>query len=314
MKSQIKKLIDDSNSILLLTHESPDGDAIGSVLAFYHYLTAINKNVDMVVIDVPKVFEFLPSIDKIVDNVSKKYDLGIVVDCAAKERIGQKNNLFNMCKKTICIDHHFSNTNYCDINYVAGDISSCCQVIYYLFKDYDINISTGIGEALITGMLTDTNGFRNNNVSSETYSMASELLNAGVNISDIYDRVLCKKTMSRYNLMKIAMDRLEFLSDGKIAFTYIMKDDFNNVGAIIGEHEGIVDIGRSIDGVMVSIFIREDDGYTVSLRSTGTVDVSKIALSLDGGGHMMAAGCKLYGSFEEVKETIINKTKKELFK
>lgn len=310
MKNQIKNLIDESNSILLLTHESPDGDAVGSVLAFYHYLISINKNVDMVILDVPKVFEFLPSIDKIVDNVNREYDLGIVFDCASRERIGQNDSLFSNCKKTICIDHHFSNTNYCDVNYVMGEISSCCQVIYYLFKDFNIDISTEIGESLVVGMLTDTNGFRNDNVSGDTYKMASELLSIGVNISDIYDKVLCKKTMARYNLMKIAMDRLEFLCDGKIAYTYIMEDDFKKVGAVIGEHEGIVDIGRSIDGVEVSVLIREDNGYTISLRSTGNVDVSKIALALDGGGHKMASGCKLYGSLEETKETIISEIKK----
>ena len=84
MKNQIKDLIDNSNSILLLTHESPDGDAVGSVLAIYHYLTSINKNVDMVILDVPKIFEFLPSINKVVDNVNCEYDLGIVVDCASR--------------------------------------------------------------------------------------------------------------------------------------------------------------------------------------------------------------------------------------
>ena len=95
MKKQIKKMIDDSNSILLLTHENPDGDAIGSVLSFYHYLISINKSVDMVVLDIPKVFDFLPSIDKVVDNTNSNYDLGIILDCASKERIGQNDILFN---------------------------------------------------------------------------------------------------------------------------------------------------------------------------------------------------------------------------
>lgn len=310
MRDKILDEISKSNSILLLTHESPDGDAIGSVLAFYHYLLSINKSVHMVILDMPQIFNFLPAIDRVVDNALGCFDLGIVLDCASRERIGQLDDLFSQCKRTISIDHHMSNTNYCDLNLVEGNVSSCCQVIYYLFKDWNINITKEIGESLISGVLTDTNGFGINSVDTETYKLAAEMMDLGVNIHSIYNRVLCKKTMSQYELMRIAMDRLEFLYNGKIAFTYILKDDFNKVGAITGEHEGIVDIGRSIDGVEVSIFLREDNGFTVSLRSTGSVDVSKIAASIGGGGHFMASGGKLVGTLEEVKEKIINETKK----
>ena len=310
MRSKILDEIGESNSILLLTHESPDGDAIGSVLAFYHYLTSINKSVHMVILDMPKIFGFLPSIDKVVDNVDSNFDLGIVLDCASRERIGQVDDLFSRCNKTIGVDHHISNTNYCDLNLVEGNVSSCCQVIYYLFKDCNINITKEIGEVLISGVLTDTNGFGINSVDTKTHKLAAELMDLGVNIHSIYDKVLCRRTMSQYELMRIAMDRLEFLCDGKIAFTFVLNEDFNKVNAVTGEHEGIVDIGRSIDGVEVSIFLREDNGFTVSLRSTGSVDVSKIAASIGGGGHFMASGGKLFGTLEEAKEKIINETMK----
>ena len=313
MRSKILDEISKSNSILLLTHESPDGDAIGSVLAFYHYLSSINKSVHMVILDMPKIFNFLPSIDRAVDNSLGDFDLGIILDCASRDRIGQLDDLFSRCRKTICIDHHMSNTNYCDLNLVEGNISSCCQLIYYLFKDWNVNITKDIGESLIIGVLTDTNGFGINSVDTKTYKLASELMDLGVDIHSLYDKVLCKRTLPQYELMRIAMDRLEFLYDGKIAFTYVLKEDFNKVNAVTGEHEGIVDIGRSIEGVEVSIFLREDNGFTISLRSTGSVDVSKIAASIGGGGHFMASGGKLTGTLEEVKEKIINETKKVMF-
>lgn len=312
MKSKIWNEIDKSNSVLLLTHEDPDGDAIGSVLAFYHFLTSINKTVDMVVLKIPKLFNFLPSIDRVVDTISKEYDLGIVLDCANEERIGQKEDLLSRCKKTVCIDHHVSNTNYCDLNFVRGDISSCCQVIYYLFKDWNISFNKEIGESLISGVITDTNGFANCNVDSETFNLAADLRDLDIDIHSIYQKVLCTKTMPQYELMKRGMDRLEFLCDGKIAFTYVLKKDFDELGATIGDHEGIVDIGRNIDGVLVSAFIRENDGWTISLRSTGRVDVNKIASLFGGGGHSMAAGAKIDGSFEEVKERLIDEIKKVL--
>ena len=310
MRSKIKNLIDSSNSILLLTHQSPDGDAIGSLLGMYHYLISINKTVDMIALDIPKVFDILPSINKIVDTTDKEYDLGIVVDCATRERISQNEDLLSRCKNTICIDHHISNTKYCDINYIDGNVSSCSQVIYFLLKDFGVSFNKEMGESLISGVLTDTNGFGINTVNSDTFNMAAELSDFGIDIHNLYDKLLCKKSMSQYKLMQIGMQRLEFLCDGKIAFTYILKEDFENVGAVIGEHEGIVDIGRNIEGIEVSVFVREDNGWRVSLRSTGIVDVNKVASAIGGGGHTMAAGGTLKGTLEETKERLIDEIKK----
>lgn len=310
MRSKIFDLIKESNSILLLTHENPDGDAIGSVLAFYHYLKSINKSVDMVILNIPKVFSFLPSIDRVVDNTDKEYDLGIVLDCATRDRIAQREDLFSRCKNTVVIDHHVSNTNYGNLNMVEGNVSSCCQVVYYLFKDWNVSISREIAEALISGVLTDTIGFATNTVDADTFRMAADISELGINIYDIYNKILNTKSLAQYKLNKVAMDRLEFFCDGKIAYTYILENDFTKFDAVVGDHEGIVNIGRYIDGVLVSVFIREDNGWNISLRSTGSVDVSKIALVFNGGGHFMAAGAKVNGTLEETKENIINEIKK----
>lgn len=312
MKKQIKKLIDDNESILLLTHIRPDGDAVGSVLAFYNYLLTLNKDVDMVVIDAPETFSFLPGYNNIKVTSNKKYDLGIILDCANLDRVGQNEDLLSKCKYTIVIDHHISNTKYGDINYVCGNISSCCQVVYDFFKENDIELSYDIAIALASGMITDTNGFRNDNIDSNTFLMAADLLKYDINFHKVYEAVLFNKTISKHNLMKIALDRLEFLHNGKIAFTYLLKEDFENVGAKLGEHEGIVDIGRSIEGVEVSVFVRENDGFTISLRSTGSVDVNKVAMGFGGGGHKMAAGGQIDKSLQETKEIIINEIKKVL--
>ena len=165
---------------------------------------------------------------------------------------------------------------------------------------------------MIAGLLTDTNGFSINSVDSNTYKMAAELNDLNINIYNIYNKVLCVKSMSQYDLMKIAMERLEFLFDGKVAYTYILKDDFERVGAEDGDHEGIVNIGRNIEGVEVSLFIRENDGWSISLRSTGSVDVNKIAAAVGGGGHFMAASGKTTCSLEETKAVLINEIEKAL--
>ena len=310
MKNKIYELIEKSNSILLLTHKDPDGDAIGSVLAFYHFLTSINKSVDMILSNIPKTFDFLPSINKAVDNTDKNYDLGIVLDCASKERILQNDNLLNKCKQIVVIDHHISNSKYGNINLVEGNVSSCCQVVYYLLKEWNETISMEIGESIISGVLTDTNGFSNNNVDSDTYRLAAELIDLGIDVHTIYNKVILIRSMPQYQLMKIALDRLEFFCDGKIAYTYILNDDYEKVEASIGDHEGIVNIGRNIDGVEVSVCIRENNGWSISLRSTGNVDVCKIALALGGAGHFMAAGAKVAGNLEDVRNKVIEEIKK----
>lgn len=314
MKNKIWKLINESNSILVIAHESPDGDAIGSLMAFYHMLKNLNKNVDAIVPEMPETFEYLDKIDEIKTKSNISYDLAIVIDCASESRIGQINNEFARCKKNVIIDHHISNQMYGDINYVMGNISSCCQVIYYLFKEWNVNITKEIGEALITGALTDSNGFRNSDVDKNTFLMAAELMDKGIDVPRIYYLAISKKSMAQYLLMKMTLDRLELLEDGKIAFSYISHEDMENVGAKQGDHEGLVDLGRNIGGVEVSVFMREDDIYRISLRSNGLVDVNEIAKKFGGGGHKMAAGIKIEGSFKETKEKVLNEIIKELRK
>lgn len=312
MKSSILNLIKESNSIVLLSHESPDGDAIGSLMGFYHMLSTMGKNVTVVVPKVPKSYMYLNSIDKIVEDSSDKFDLGIVVDCANKERLGQISDIFSNCKKSIAIDHHASNKNYCDINYVEDNTSACCQVIYYLFKEWNISIDKNIGEALCTGLLTDTMGFRNNNVDKNSFLMAADMLDLGIDLYSLYYNVLSKKTLPKYLLMKMVLDRMEILGDGKIAFSYLSLEDFGNVGALPGDHEGLVELGRNIDGVEVSIFMREDDGYRISFRSAGKVNVNEIASNFGGGGHKMAAGARVFADFKETKDKLIKETMRVL--
>ena len=308
--NDILELIKKSNSILLLTHEHPDGDAIGSIMAVYHFLIDINKSVDIVVPEIPPVFNFMTSINKIVDKSDKEYDLAIVLDCSKEERIGQNNGEFLRCSEIINIDHHVINSGYGTINHVEADVSSCCQVLYYLFKKWNVSFTKEISEALIVGLLTDTSGFANDNLYKNSFEMVAELFD-NVNFHEIYYNVLSKKSMAQFSLMKLVTSRLEFFENGKIAFSYITKKDLIDAGAKLGDHEGLVDIGRNIEGVEVSIFIREDDGYRVSFRSNGMINVNNIASRLGGGGHTLAAGTTIDRNFEETKDIVIIETKKE---
>lgn len=310
MKSKIKELIESSKSIGLLAHENPDGDAIGSLIAFYLILRDMNKDVEVIASKIPERFKYLEDIDKIVDNSQKNFDLVIVLDCASKKRIGQIDNIVDRASQVIVIDHHVSNTLYGDINYIEGNTSSCAQVLYYLFKEWKWNINKECGKALMTGVLTDTSGFKNDNVDKNTYLMAAEMLDVGIDIYNLQREVLTIVTKPQLELKRIALDRLEFFDNGKIAFSYVTKKDMDSVGAMVGDHEGLVEIGRDIIGVEVSIFMREDEGFKISLRSNGSVKVNEIAEFFDGGGHEMAAGLNMDKNLEDAKNDIIRETMK----
>lgn len=310
MKEKIFDVINSSQTIALFAHKNPDGDAIGSVLAFYEMLSIAGKDVDMIMTDIPPIFNYLSNLDLVKDSSQKEYDLAIVLDCANRERIGQNSDVFANCRTSIAIDHHITNTNFCEINYIEPNAPACAQVIYYLFKNMNIEITKDMGYDIATGIITDTNGYRNNNVDAKTFKLSAELLEMGVDIHSIYYNVLCKKTKTQQSLIKMACDRLEFFCDGKIAFSYISHEDMENIGAKLGDHEGLVDIGRNVEGVIVSVFMREDDGYKVSFRSNGTVNVNEIASVFGGGGHLMAAGAKINLSFKEAKDAVINEISK----
>lgn len=306
-------IIDESESIVLLTHENPDGDAIGSTLALYNYLTSLGKSVDMIIPDIPYIYKDLININNAILNTNKEYDLGIILDCATKERIGANSDVFGRCNTTIVIDHHISNTKYGDINIVDGENPATCQLLYEIFSKYEIHFARNSLIPLTVGIITDTGGFQNSNTNSNTFNIMSILMKNGIDIPSLYRTYFTSLSREQFNLHRIARDRLEFFCDDKVAFTYITLEDFEKTKAPVGSHEGIVDIGRNINGVEVSIFAREcDNGYRVSLRSKDYVDVSKVASAFDGGGHIRAAGCLVKKKIKETKETLINEVEKHI--
>ncbi len=308
---EIKK----AESIVVLTHETPDGDAIGSSLAMYNALKQIGKNVDVIIPECPRNFNFLTGYNEIKkEGKITNYDLAITVDCATIERLNGWQDYFDRANATINIDHHTKNGMFADYNYVNPASPACAQILIIVLEALNIKINKEIGECLLTGIITDTGGFKYQGVSSETFQFVAWLMQAGVNVSNVYKKALQIKTKSSFELEKIAMNRLEFLEDGKIAFTYITKQDEISVNAEPGDHEGIVEKGRDVEGVEVSAFLRqiEDKTYKVSLRANDYVNVSDVAMVFGGGGHVKAAGCKINGTPEQIKTTLVKVIKKHI--
>lgn len=311
----IKEEIKNAGKIVILTHESPDGDAIGSSLAMYNALKQLNKQVDLIIPEYPETFNFLEGAEEIKKQgqEDEKYDLAIALDAADIKRLNGFAKYFENAKVTINIDHHGSNKMFADYNFVNPDAPACCQILILVLEYLGVDITKEIGTCLIAGIITDTGGFKYSGTSKETFEFTSWLLSIGVNVSEVYRKVLEVRTKGNFALTKLAIDRLELLEDGKIAFTYITKEDEKNVNAKNGDHDGLVDIGRTIEGVEVSILLREADGFFKgSLRSNEYVNVSDVCMMFGGGGHVRAAGCSIHLPLEEAKEKIINEVKKHL--
>ena len=310
----IIEIIKKANKIGIFTHISPDGDAIGSSLSLYLGLKALKKEVEIITDEYSKCFNFLPQLENIKRETTEKYDLAIALDCATRPRLYDPKSAFDNAIITASIDHHASNTYYAKYNYVEGTSPAAAKTLVKVLKRLEIPLTKEIGDCLMTGIITDTGGFRYDTVDDETFEFAAQMLDLGVNISDIYYRTFDVKSKPQFLLSSIATNRLSFHSSDKIAVTYITLKDFKEVKANAGDHEGIVNIGRNIEGVEVSIFLREveNDFYRVSLRSNNYVDVSEIAATFSGGGHSKAAGCDMHNNLETSIKKLVKETNKYL--
>ncbi len=310
----ILEQINQAEKIVILTHENPDGDAVGSSLAMYHALKAYGKSPDLIIPEHPRVFDCLPGINEIkTQSDIEHYDLAISLDCATIKMLNGFSKYFENAKVKVCIDHHSTNTMFGDYNYVNPAAPACAQILLVVLEYFGIEITKEIGTCILAGIITDTGGFKYQGVTAETFEFVAWLLNKGVDVSKVYRQVLQTKTKSNFELNRIASDRIEFFENGKIAYTYITKEDEEKVNAENGDHEGIVEIGRDIEGVEVSVFIcQTSKGCKISLRSNDYVNVSDACMVFGGGGHPRAAGCTIQGTIEQAKEKVLKEVSRLL--
>lgn len=303
----IKEEIEKAKDIVILTHESPDGDAVGSALAMYLTLKKLGKEVDVIIPEYSDIFNFLPGADQIKkQGKDTPYSLAISVDVSGIKRMNGFSNYFEDAKTKIQIDHHEANDMFADYNFVNPASPACAQNLILIIEKLGVEIDKEIGTCLLTGIITDTGGFKYEGVSAETFEFTSWLLTKGVDVSDVYKRVLQVKSKANFLLRKLIINRMEFLCDDKVAYTYITLEDEKKTGAMPGDHEGLVEVGRDIKGIEVSVFLREvEGGFKASLRSNNYINVSDICIPLNGGGHMRAAGCTIKGDLEQAKEKIL---------
>lgn len=307
--------IQKAQKICLMAHEGPDGDAIGSCLGMYQILKEMGKDATVYMKKIPEVFTFLPGFDDIKTEVDdEKYDMAIVLDCPDIKRVHSDFiKYFENADVTVEFDHHLNNSRFADYNVVDHTSPACCQILTVSCDYLELEISNNTMTCFLTGIITDTGGFRHSGISSETFEIAGRALEAGINLSSIYKQALMTITKTRFEAQKLAMDRMEFFADNRICYTYLTKEDEKNLNLKDGEHEGIVNIGQNIKGVEVSIFLHEEDkGFKISLRANEYVNVSEVCMVFGGGGHIRAAGANSTMSLEDTKNAVIREIEKRL--
>jgi phosphoesterase RecJ-like protein len=300
---------------LLVTHENPDGDALGSLLAAKLGLDSLGKDAQMYLYGdapLPKEYSFL-NLDGLLRGAPPELGDRILValDCANESRMGPDLGLVERASCTIDIDHHHDNTRFGDVNLIVADASATGEVLRDVLGELGVELTTEIAEALYTAVLTDTGRFQHANTTPKAFRLAAELVEAGVDFHRIFQALYESVDFIKFKLIGKAAERAKVLEGGRLVISYLQWSDFTELGAAEAYAEGVIDRLREIDGAQVVALIRElprSDGAParkVSLRaSVDEIDVSAIARLSGGGGHRQAAGFSSDRSIEEITQFI----------
>jgi len=298
-REMVLSALRDGQRFVLVTHEHPDGDALGSLVAMQRILVALGKDSVAFVSsgEFPLGYEYRwMDLDGVTSTVPDDLAERTVVflDCGNIDRNPVEE--FRRCDATILnIDHHHDNTRFGTIDHVVEDASCTAEIVWDLMQGLGIELTTAVAEVLYVGLVTDTGRFSYENTGPRAHLMAADLVAAGVDVALVYRRVYEGWPEPKLRLVALALSRAQFGANGALALTQLSADDFRQTGAEDGYTEGIVDRLRAVDGTKVAALTRElSDGsgrWKVSLRSSdGDVDVSVIARAGGGGGHKAAAG------------------------
>ncbi len=300
-------------SVALFCHVRPDGDSLGSALAFSLALKTLGIKAEVFCDDpVPSRFFFLNECKSVKNHFDGNFDALIAIDCADIQRLGSFADAFISHKNTFSIDHHVSNTRYAKENYVV-DLASNSENVLNLIEVMGIALNTEIANLLLMGIMTDTGGFRHKNVTDKTMYAVAKLIALGGNVNEIYYNMFSAQSKERAKLFGQTMSKIRYFLDGRFAVATVRISDFESTGAGQSETEGFIDFVMGIRGVEIGACVMETqkDKYKISFRSK-SADVNAVAGAFGGGGHTLASGCQIQGEYEEVVDKIYLAVKREL--
>jgi phosphoesterase RecJ-like protein len=314
---QIQQAIGQAEHILVITHIGPDGDAFGSLTAIGQALAQWGKQATLVCDDpIPGRFRYLPLAEAVKTTAgggAAYYDLVIAVDCGDEKRMGQVYaNLPAPLPFLINIDHHITNTYFGNINFVNPEATSSAEMLYLLFREWDVIITADIALSLLTGLVTDTLGFRTMGVSARTLRIGSELMDAGADLNLVTTQGLKLKPMSTLRLWQAGLNKMK-LERGLI-WASLSREELKALGHTSSSSGGLVNLMSDVDQAAISAVLLEmpDGTIQVGFRCHPPYSVSELALNLGGGGHPLAAGCNLPGPLAAAELLVVKMSKEAI--
>jgi phosphoesterase RecJ-like protein len=298
---------------LVVTHENPDGDALGSLLAATLALRELGKDAVMYLAGktpLPREYAFVPLEELMREPPPDAADrVLLAVDCAKEDRIGDEAALAR-APLVLNVDHHHDNTRFGDLNLIVADASSTGEVLRDVFAELGIELTPELAEPLYIALVTDTGRFQYANTTPKALRLAAELVEAGADIHAVFQQVYESLEFAKLKLLARALDRAEVLEGGRVIVSHLLRTDFAEAGASEPYSEGIIDYLRAVEGAELAVLIREQlneaaHAHKGSLRSSiDELDVSAIARRFGGGGHRQAAGFSTDLPLEEIVEQI----------
>ena len=303
-----------NDRFIVTTHENPDGDALGSLLATTFALRELGKDADMYLfgeVPIPNEYEFMDFAGIVRGSNPDSSDRVVVaLDCANERRLGPESALLEKAQLVVDIDHHHDNTRFGNVKLIVGHASSTGEILADVFRELGVSLTPEIAEALYIAVVTDTGRFQYANTTAKALRLAAELVEAGADVHRVFQGVYENVAFAKLKLVARALENAEVFEGGRVVVSHLEREDFEHAGAEEPYSEGIIDYLRAVEGTELAALIREPptaNGPThrISLRTTeADLDVSAIARKSGGGGHRQAAGFSSEASIEEITEFI----------
>ena len=323
----LKKIIEDNNSFLLTTHVNPDADAIGSEIAFYFILKELGKKAFIINhSETPYNLEFLDT-DRMIEKydgqkhskIFDEVDVLVALDFNRSDRVVRMQKRFNESKKLkICIDHHQDEEKFVDHFFVDTNYSATGQIIYDLInKTGIVKLNFQTAYPIYAAIMTDTGSFRFERTTPELHYIAADLIRHGVIPGEVFDKIYDQSKFSKIRLLGAALDSMQLYGvDKKISHMVLYQETFKKFDAVESDTENFVNYNLSVEDVVIGLlFIELKEGFKVSFRSKGTIPMNKLAAEFGGGGHINAAGARIFdGKLDEYIQKILSKTEEYLHK
>jgi len=315
--SEIAQALEKHRRIMITSHVNPDGDSISSQLALASVLKTLGKEVTIINQDpVPERYRFLPGWESISNKMETPNVTAVcVVDCANPQRLGQAAELITPATmELIVIDHHVSNDGFGHIQYIDSDASSTCELVYRISQKLGAKLSAEQATILLSGIMTDSGGFRYSNTSPATLRSAALLMESGAELAWISEQLYFQQPLRHLKVLGQLFSDLKTAANGKVSWVALTQEIARRNGFDINDSEEFVSHVLAVKGAEVGLLFKEQGNgiVRISFRSKGRVDVNRLAAMFGGGGHLQAAGARVRGSIDEVSKKVVETVEREI--